>query len=168
MENLFRCIQCYACMRPNRLKNHVHARRNQSTTTELRTNSEVSQTIRSTRSRTIVWFAVGWPWKRYVRLGIKLTWSELYLRRRCSFQLSQITWYRPNLQSTSSCGRRIWVFRKETVSDNLQCSKLLRRVWQFGCSDERGWLTYVFISDPKIFKAQEMILKPTSCYYLLY
>ena len=149
-------------MRTHRLKNIMHAWRYQPTTRQSWTNSETSQTPRSTRPRPTLRSALGRSRERYVRMGRKWTRSQLHLRQRHSFNFPQGTRYRLGLQSPSSRGRRIWVLRKASAGDYLQCPQLLWGVLEFRCCDECRRVPDVLVSDPQVQQKEKMMLCNTT------
>lgn len=144
MESIFGCVQCYACLRINRWENIMYAWWNQSTTWKLWTDFENCKTSLSARSRTSMRFVVGWSRKRNVRLELKWKRCELCFWQWHCLSIPYRPWYWFNLQSPSGSRVRIWILCKETISNSIQCSKLLRIVWKFRCNYERRWIFNVF------------------------
>jgi len=97
LENLFRCIQCHACLRTHWWEDTVYAWRLESSALEFWTNFEVSEAAWGSRSRFAMRLAVGWPLERHEWLGIKRARGELYIRRGRRFQLFERSWHRFSL-----------------------------------------------------------------------
>ena len=158
MENLFRCIQRHAGLRVNRLEDHVHAWRAQSSARKPWADLETGQASWSAGSGIALWFAVGWSWERNVRVGWKRERSQLYLRKRHSIELLEGPGYRFGLQSPSGRRGGLWVLRQETASHHLQCSQLLWIILELGSCNERRWVSDVLVSNPQVFQEEKVIL----------
>lgn len=158
VENLLRCLQRHARLRPHRLKNNVYARRTLSSAIKPLANPQVGETSRSSRSGTALWLVVGRSWKGDVRMGRERARSELYIWQWHSIKFFEGPGHRSGVPCSPGGRGGLWIFCQAAVGDDIQCSQLLRVILEFRSGDERRRVPDVLVSDSKVLKEEKVIL----------